>query len=147
MVKIIPSRTIIQIWNIRLHELLWLIRESSMASTVKASQTHSKHIPGVMSRITQRTVHRSLTSGSGCPGFVTRRAIHAILRSCFLKKSYLPNTSILTRWLSKERCKLQHLTTWVWPRDLHGGRTEPTPTTIFWLPHSCSVVLCVPRYI
>lgn len=58
MVKVILPRTVIQICNVKRHDL----QASSMTNTVKATRAGSTDAPGVLPRIMQWTVH-SFTKG------------------------------------------------------------------------------------
>lgn len=80
VVKIILSRVVMQMCNIKLYDLLCFIQASSMGSTVKARTAHSfcslSHVKNYA------TLHRSLPEIHGLQGLATRGVIHAILRLC-----------------------------------------------------------------
>lgn len=63
--------------------ILWPIQVSSIANIVKTRNAHNTHTPRILPRIMQGTVHKSLPSR-----LATRRAVHAILRHYFPKKSH-----------------------------------------------------------
>lgn len=54
--KIIIFRTVIQICNNKLLDVLWHFQASSMGTIVKWSRVHSTHTPAIMPRIMQWTV-------------------------------------------------------------------------------------------
>lgn len=92
--KIMISRY--EICTIELHDLLWLIQASNMASMVNARRAGSTHPSGTMLDIMQQNVHRFFLSVSGTPVLATRKNWKCYSQDLLTKKvKWLPMNSTI----------------------------------------------------